>query len=410
MIRRASVMVVGALCVSSCTQLLAPRADFGAYRRFLAETDPDRRTTAGAEYLEHNTAGRFRAEIEREIGNREEEYWEQRRSTLDGLRAYLTTYPHGNHVQEARGRIAVYEGERQRVTREQQTTEQQERERLAAERRANSERQRLFARNTFLFWLRTLGGLDGWGEAIPTVAQRNPDFNTAFGGEPAPVCRAGRCRKTFHVDYTVPIPGRTALARAMDMQLHLIMRERRIVQGALVMQRRGLSNWYECETQGACDPADPEQRQRSVHWAMDQLRGIVATAFPDARETPQDLVGPEPEMEGAEDDSATDGQPTPAPTSPILPQPLGVQWSFVVGCGGRGGAQITIPENARPAGWAETTGQNGSIRSCLRIDAYSAPDVEGVNTDEGLRITWIPASALPARGGGGGARPPRRGH
>jgi hypothetical protein len=399
MMKRAGSLVVAGVLVSSCA-VVASRDEFAAYRNFRYETNPDRRTTLGAEYLDRYRGGRFASEVQREISAREEEFWEERRSTLEGLQAYLQAFPAGTHVEEARARINVYEAERRRLAEERAAAEQAERERLAAERRAQNERQRLFARNTILYWLRQLGSIEGWGETLGTVAQRNPDFNAAFGGQPEPRCRAGRCVKTYQVDFTVPVPGRTALSRQLTLNLALetiadpAQQGRRLRRAQLVMPRRGLSIWYECETQGQCDPSDPNQRAQSVRWAMDQLKGIVATAFPNARETPPELVGPEPEPEGVEEEEGAQAAAQPVP--PILPQPLGVQWSYVVGCGNVGGAQIQIPENARPVGWAETTGEAPPVRACLRIDAFSAPDIEGLpTTNEGLWITYIPPSALP---------------
>lgn len=389
-------MVAGML-VGGCS-LMASRDEFAVYRRYRYETNEDRRGAIGAEYLARFGHGRFREQIQRELSAREEAFWEERRSTYEGLQAYLRAYPRGVHAGEAQARIAVYDAERRRLAEERAAAEQAERERQAAERRAALERQRFFARNTMLYWLRTLGALEGWGEPIPTVAQRNPEFNRTFGGEPAPQCRGGRCRKNHLVDFTIPVPGRTALSRQLNLRLDLVLPGRRLRQAMLILPRRGLTTWHECETQSVSDPADPAARQQSVQWAMDQLKGIVAMAFPDARETPPSLVGPEPEMVGnVEDDSGETAQSSQAetPMPPIPPQPLGVQWSYVIGCGNLGGARITVPESARPAGWNEATEPTPPVRSCLRIDAFVAPDIEGVSTDEGLVISWIEPSAVP---------------
>ena len=404
--KRAGNLWMAGLLLGGCA-VATSGSEYSAYRTFRYETNPDRRTALGSEYLHEYPQGNFRSSVMGEVSHQEEDFWEERRSTLQGLQAYLHAFPSGTHAGEARARVEVYETERRRQVEAQATAEQAERERLAAERRASNERQRLFARNTILFWLRQFGTLDGWGEMIPVVAQRNPDFNTAFGGEPPPVCRAGRCRKAFQTDFFVPQPGRSAIPRRLSLSLDLMLRERRVMQAGLVMHRRGLSVWYECETQGFCDPSDAEARQRSVHWAMDQLKGIVATAYPDARETPADMVGPEPEMEGAEEDTdtAATAQAAAQPAPPIPAQPLGVQWSYIVGCGNIGGAQITIPENATPAGWNEASGAPPAVRSCLRIDAYSAPDIEGVSTDEGIRVSWIPQTAIPQAAGAHHAAP-----
>ena len=408
----ASALVLGCAAVapSGCATL-ATNEEFALYRAYRYESSAERRTALGSEYLERYPNGRFRAEAMGDVGRREEEFWEQRRSTFEGLQAYLTSYPRGPHAVEARSRLSVYEEERRRQQVAQAAADEAERQRLAEERRASNERMRLFARNTMLAWLRTFGSVDGWGEPIGVLAQRNPDFNTAFGAEPAPVCRAGRCRKAFQIDFFVPQPGRSAIPRRLNMSVDLLLRDRRVVQAALLLHRRGVSQWYECETLALCDPADADARQQSIQWAMNQLRAVVARAFPEARETPPELTGPEPEMEGADEDSAEVATAANQPAPPIPPQPLGLQWSYVVGCGSLGGARITTPEGATPSGWEDASSAPTAVRSCLRIDAYSAPDIEGVRTDEGLRVSWIPASALPAPGRRprpGPARPPAR--
>jgi hypothetical protein len=399
------ISVAGLFVLGGCA-VIASNDEYSMYRAYRYERNADRRTAIGAEYASRYPHGQFVTEVGGDVGRREDEFWEERRSTLEGLQAYLHAFPAGSHAAEARARMGVYDQERRRIEEQRAAAEQAERERLAAQRRSENERQRLFARNTMLFWLRLLGSLNGWGQQLQQVAELNSDFNEAFGGQPAPVCRTGRCRKSFHSDYTVPVPGRTAVEHAMDLSLDLFSRNRQLVQAGLVMHHRGLSFWFECETQGLCDPSDPDARQRSVHWAMDQLKGIVATAFPDARETPAELVGPEPEMEGAEEDPAEAAARAAQPPPPIPPQPLGVQWSYVIGCGNHGGAQITVPDDAMPQGWAQAAGSNLPVHACIRIDAYSAPDIEGVNTDEGLRISYIPATAL---AGGAPAHPPRPG-
>ncbi|MCL5459891.1 hypothetical protein M3M33_14740, partial [Loigolactobacillus coryniformis] len=70
-------------------------------------------------------------------------------------------------------------------------------------------------------------------------------------------------------------------------------------------------------------------------------------------------------------------------------------WSAVVGCNTQCATHVTAPAGSTPEGWSPPEGFAAAVpHACLRIDAYSAPDIEGVRTDEGLRISFIPASAL----------------
>lgn len=393
-----------ALSVASCA-VVTSRDEYGAFRALRYERDPDRRLQLASAFQRNYPNSSFRSVISSELGTREQQFWDEHRATMEGLEAYLHSYPSGSHAGEARARMEAINAERDAARREREEREAAERRRLEEERRAANERQRYFARTTFLYWLRQLGQLQGWGGTLREFGSANAQFSEAFGGAPQPQCRGRRCRKTYDVNFGVPVPGRTALQRQLSFSFDLIRRDAQHVdQSALLMQRRGLSSWYECESQSACDPNDAEQRANSVRWAMDQLRGIVAVAFPDARETPQSLVGPEPEMVGAEEEEAAQQA---APPPPIPPQPLGTQFSFVVGCGNVGGAVISIPESARATEWSQAAGEAQPARSCLRIDGYSAPDIQGVSTDEGLQISFLPASSLPRGGraaGGGGRR------
>lgn len=413
--KRASFVFASGLALSASCATVTSQAEYGAFRTFRYESNTERRIHLGAEYMEHYPNGQFRSVVQADVLRREEDFWEEKRSTLEGLQVYLRAFPAGVHVQEANARVQAYENERRAQDEARRERERQERERLDTERRAANERQRRFARDTMVYWLRSIGVVEGWGERLGTIRERNAEFATAFGGAPEPAPRPNGVRKTYPIDFTVPVPGRTALSRRLNLSFDLITRlvaprDRRVVQSQLVLHNRGLTAWFECETQGQCDPTDPEQRARSVRWSMDQLRGIVATAYPEARETPTNMAGPEPEMEGelgAEEASDAAAPATAAPAIP--PQPLGVQFSYVVGCGANiGGAQISAPEGSLPPNFVETAGPPLPVRSCLRIDAWSAPEIQGVSTDEGLRISFIPATAIPqpapARGRPG-ARP-----
>lgn len=56
------------------------------------------------------------SELEREEARKDDEYWTRTgaRGTIDGLRAYLESYPRGRHAEEARERLAALESEAER--------------------------------------------------------------------------------------------------------------------------------------------------------------------------------------------------------------------------------------------------------------------------------------------------------
>jgi len=376
--------------------VVASRSEYATYRAYRYETDQHRRVELAADYLEHYPRGLFRRQAESDLRGRDDEFWDGHRDTEEGVRQYVALFPAGSHLGEAQSRLNSWQAQADAV-RERNLAEERERIRIREQQlRLEALRRKYYARTTIAEWLRLVGGLDGWGQTIPTLAERNVDFNNAFGSEPRPQCRAGRCRKSLGTAFVIPIPGRSALQRQLALSVDLLRPGGNVVQAMVLFHRKGLSTWYEAETDNVVE--DAEGRQTAVAWSLRQLQGIVATVFPDARETPPELYGPDPEMEGSvsEDDSAPPDTTRALP--PIPPRPLGVQWSYVVGCN-RGGAQITVPENARPADWTETNAELPNVRSCLRIDAYSALDIEGMSTDEGLRISYIAPNAIP------GARP-----
>ncbi|MDP3279283.1 MAG: hypothetical protein Q8Q09_29095 [Deltaproteobacteria bacterium] len=403
--------------------------EFAAYRAVRYETNADERTRLGSEYVSQYPQGRFIAGVQGEVSAREETFWEERRSTVEGLQAYLDAYPSGTHRGEARARLDVYEGERRALQTARETREREERERLEQQRQAQNERQRTFMRETLLYWLRSTGAITGWGSELGEVARTNTEFAANFQNTPpVPVCRGGRCRKSYQLDFFVPVPGRSAQPRRLQMLYDLNFSERRLNGFSFTFANTGLAVWYERETMTAVLADQPATRDTAMQWSLANLRGIVAMVFPNARVTPPSLVGEDPEMGGdVADDTAmpsiggdvVDDTPPATPVAPVAAatppaaalantvpvHPANTQFSFVVGtCASLGGAEITIPEGAAPVGFNAAAQTAPTVNGCLRIDGYTA--IQGVNTDEGLRVTFIPAGALPRRGGP--ARPARR--
>jgi hypothetical protein len=439
MTRTRPALVLSLLSLSGCAAF-AGADELSLYRSIRYEADPARRTHLGSEYVTRYPQGRFISSIGAEVSAAEEQFWEERRSTLDGLQAYIDAYPNGSHVGEARARIGVYEQERLAQRQAREARERAEREAREAARAAENERQRMYTRETMLYWLRATGAITGWGTTLGEIARANQEFANNFQNtSPAPVCRGGRCVKQHQLDFYVPVPGRAAQPRRLQFGFALTFTERRLNGFSFTFANQGLATWYERETQTAVLADNAATRDAANAWALANLKGVVAMAFPNARETPESLRGEDPPDSGdVADDTATpaiggdvvDDTPpaggTPPTTPPTTPpaggaggtaapgaalsgvpnHPLNTQFSYIVGhCGGLGGAEITIPEGAAPANFNAAAQQPPTVNGCLRIDGYTA--IQGVSPNEGLVISFIPESALPRRGRGRPTRPAR---
>src|SRR5687768_8589330 len=121
--KRVGTVVVTGLLLSSCS-LLASRDEYALYRAFRYETNREQRTVRGSAYIARYPQGQFRSDIQGEVSGHEDDFWEERRSTLEGLQAYLEAFPSGPHAAEARTRIGVYEAERRRTAEQQAAADQ----------------------------------------------------------------------------------------------------------------------------------------------------------------------------------------------------------------------------------------------------------------------------------------------
>jgi hypothetical protein len=419
--RTAQLTALALLAASGC-RVFASNRDYSSYRAYRYESDEAERLAAGSRYLAENPRGAFQSEVSRLVGGAEEDYWDAHRSSVDGLQQYLATFPQGAHVDEARQRMTAFETARRQREEERRVAEQQATQQREAELRATATRQRVWVRSAFSRWSRLFVGLQGWGQGVGAIAAANPTFTAAFENAP-PQCRASHCRKEYLNDFYIPVPGRSAVPRRSTFQLDMVRvgAERAVNQVMLHTRNRGLTQWWESENQQTVDPADAAAREAAVRWSMDQLRAVVATAFPSAQETPAELYGPPPEavMQGVEEEE--NAAPTPVdPNACVIPsQPLGTRWSAVVGCSPLNNPRaFTAPATEIMEAHArtlESDEQPVTASVCLRLDAFAALDGDGMGTDEGVSIALIPACALqpaaparPARPGRPGTRPAAR--
>jgi len=392
-------------------RLLASPSEYALYRAYRYEAPRPERLAAGGRYLVAHENGMFAAEVRGVVQGQEEDFWSDHRSSVEGLNAYLLAFPRGMHAEEARERLRVFAQARAQQEAERQAQERAERERREAELREAALRQRFWMRSHFNRWIRLFGGLQGWGQGIGPIVQQNPDFGAAFENDP-PQCRASHCRKTYTLDFYIPVPGRSAVPRRLTFLLDMVRvgTERAVTQTFFTVRNRGLTQWWELERQQVAEADSAEARETAVRWTMDQLRAAMLASFPDATETPAALFGPPPEavMQGVEEDENTAPEPVDPNACVIPSQPLGVRWSAVVGCTGQSGARLTASQEASELHARSLTSDEAPItpHACLRFDAYAAIDGEGMSTDEGMAVSLIPPCALaPARPTRPGVRP-----
>lgn len=90
-------------------QLSASPSDASSYRETRIASSLDARMAASSEYLAAHPEGAFRDEVASFFERAEPLYFEARKSTIPGLRAYLDALPEGPHAAEARERLAILE-------------------------------------------------------------------------------------------------------------------------------------------------------------------------------------------------------------------------------------------------------------------------------------------------------------
>jgi len=103
---RALVPIV-VLLLTGCASFVASPGDYASYRATRTAADLDERMRAVRLYLERHPEGAFASEVSSFYERAEPLYFEARKSTIAGLRAYLEALPDGPHAEEARTRLSA---------------------------------------------------------------------------------------------------------------------------------------------------------------------------------------------------------------------------------------------------------------------------------------------------------------
>jgi hypothetical protein len=268
---RRSILVASVLALSGCA-VFATHDEYAAYRAVRLARSEDERLVAASAFAQNHATSGLAPEVVPQYWAQEDSVWVSGNATRDGLERYLSLYPTGQYVELARARLAaVTTVETHVAVEETHTTEavHATAEQLAAERRQ-------WVSRAATFWMRTLLGIRNYGQPIASVARANPEFSTAFGQEPAPVCTPTHCLKHYHSHYAIPVPGATRIERDMHMFLRLRMDARgRVERVEVLMPNKGFSRWYEMENRTLVTDEDPEQRQQAIEWALGRLEPII---------------------------------------------------------------------------------------------------------------------------------------
>jgi hypothetical protein len=249
-------------------RVFAGKSDYADYRAVRMAQDDEARLYALRAYAERHPDGQWYEEVRAERTTRENETFERGKSSRAGLEMYLKAYPDGTYAVQARSRLTAVELiERRKRESSQQATQ------LAAERKQREDELRRTWLTRFAnYWISTLLGLDGWGEAIPDVAKKNPLFSRAFGAAPRPRCTAEECVKYYTSRYAIPVPGGTRVERTLSMVLRLRMTDGKLQRAELLMPGHGFSRWYEVEERKAIAVGDAQGRTQAANWAIDRLK------------------------------------------------------------------------------------------------------------------------------------------
>ncbi|HEX4351824.1 MAG TPA: hypothetical protein VHZ95_02900, partial [Polyangiales bacterium] len=331
-----------ALIFTPACVIFAGKSDYADYREVRLARDDNARALAMEHYVAQHPNGVWHDEIQATRKSRDLAAFEAGKDTRAGLEHYLSAYPDGAFVAQARGRLSAVALIEQRKAQGDRQAEL-----LAQTRKARTDELRRTWVGRFIgYWAQTLTGLHGWGEPIADVAGQNPTFSRAFAAQPRPRCTQDECLKYYTSHFAVPVPGGNRVERTLSLVLRLRMKSGKLDRAELLLPDRGFSRWYELENRQTVADGDVEGRATAVAWAIDRtqpllnaLGELVATREKGAPTIERPAIGPTGEsidtsieapsdpqnrVSGPEDNAGigADVKSKPVPTVDDLVKPL----------------------------------------------------------------------------------------
>lgn len=105
--RSALLWTITLFLLVGCAPFLASNEDYASYRATRTASNLDERMRAVRVYLDEHPRGAFASEVTSFYERAEPLYYEARKSTIPGLRAYLEALPNGPHAEEAQARLSA---------------------------------------------------------------------------------------------------------------------------------------------------------------------------------------------------------------------------------------------------------------------------------------------------------------
>lgn len=268
---RVALALAVTLGVASCATVASP-AEYGRYRNVRLSTDETERLIQSRAYLQAYPSGFWAPELQGLLADSEVRFYEARAQDRAGLATYLRLYPEGTFAEQARARMAALHVVEQRAAGQaaaRAAEDQAEQVRLDALRRG-------WLRRFSGAWLRMFGTLQGWGQPIATVAQRNPEFSESFGRPPRPRCTQDECVKYYTARYAIAVSGGTRLERTAQLIVRLTLKSGGLARAELILPGWGFSRWFELEKNQLVIDSDPDERNRAVDFALAGLRAMLS--------------------------------------------------------------------------------------------------------------------------------------
>lgn len=285
-------LLIALLC-TGCA-VFASKAELRLVERMQRETDPVIRADSLVEYNQQfGGEGRLQPRVVAIRDEVDDAYWDY----LSGqgleeqhVEDYLGRFPSGSHAGEATRRRDQlrYFAEADAARREaQRQAEEDERRRVEEE----NERQRALVRAGLERWLRTALSLPRWGTTVDALAALDEGFAEQWSGEPAAVCVASTCRKTFDAFYFFAVEGSTRLDRSISLVLQVDTRDGRVFQITGYYTGRGFVDWLEMGSEQPIPEETLEDREMARDAMMAMVQGAVDTLIPGAAEEESEEEG-----------------------------------------------------------------------------------------------------------------------
>ncbi len=321
----ASSATISLAAVSGCS-VFTSHDEANLYRRIRTTTETNERLVAMADYATRYPEGAWISNVRTERETNEAQIWASSNASADGLAFYLSAYPDGTYVEQARARQAAL----QTVSSGREESVQRQEELQAQRAQETAEERRQWVTRAAQFWVRTVVGIRNFGSPIAQVARQNPEFSRAFGQAPAPQCTPERCIKHYHAHYAIPVPGGNRMEREMHVVLRVQMIGGRVERMEVLFPNHGFSRWYELENRAIVIDEDPEARMAAIEWALARLEPTLAEVATGARAIdyipePITPIGESSPIQSDEADTSTsmDGSPSEPEAGAAPEQPAG---------------------------------------------------------------------------------------